>query len=45
MRWVLVETPDGGNPKCRLLVKYMDDKQFFTDIWVCFAVGDSVGCY
>lgn len=45
MQWVLVEMPDGGgdgNPKCRLLVKYMDDEQFLADIWVYFEVGDSV---
>lgn len=42
--WVWAEMPDGEeNPKCRLLVKQRDDKQFLTDTWMCFKVGDSEG--
>lgn len=33
----------GGNPKFRLLVKYMDDKQFHTNIWIYFEVGRQHG--
>lgn len=41
-RWAWAEMPDGeGNPKCRLLVEQRDDKQFLTDTWICFEVGDS----
>lgn len=33
----------GGNPKFRLLVKYMDDKQFHINIWIYFEVGRQHG--
>lgn len=44
MQEVPVDMPDGGeNPKLRLLVKYMDDKQFHTNIWIYFEVGRQHG--